>query len=156
MHLNKILIFVAIVSVVLLSCSGNRIFDEVVSLPEDEWKAEEVKNFTVPVNDTINAFDVWVHIRNSHTYAYSNLWLFVKTTAPSGVSMTDTIELFLADPSGKWLGSGLGSVNSMLLPYRTNIKFPQRGIYTFEFKQGMRQEELKGIMDVGLRIDKRK
>jgi gliding motility-associated lipoprotein GldH len=70
--------------------------------------------------------------------------------------MTDTIEFFLADPTGKWLGSGLGSVNSMLLPYRTNIKFPQRGIYTFEFKQGMRQEELKGIMDVGLRIDKRK
>ena len=144
--------FLAFLSIVIHGCSQNRLFDEVQKIPHTGWAASDSKKFTVSVSDTSQAYDIFLHIRNSTSYNYSNLWLFVKTSAPNGDHITDTLEFFLADPSGHWLGKGLGSINSMLIPYKQNIRFPFRGIYTFEFQQAMRKEVLSGIMDIGLRV----
>lgn len=152
--MRKLHMIFLVLAVVVTSCSNNKVFDEVVGIPNDEWESSNKLEFTIPINDTSNAFDILVHIRNANEYEYSNLWMFISTQAPNGESMVDTVEFFLADPSGKWLGTGLGSVNSMLIPYKSNIRFPNRGIYQFELKHGMRKEALSGIMDVGIRIDK--
>jgi gliding motility-associated lipoprotein GldH len=137
-----------------VACSNHKVFDEVLSVQNNEWNSSNKLEFTVPINDTASAFDISIHVRNSNDYEYSNLWLFIATEAPTGISMVDTVEFFLAEPSGKWLGTGLGAVNSMLIPYKSNIRFPNRGIYHFELKHAMRQEQLLGIMDIGIRIDK--
>jgi len=136
----------------LLSCSRNRIFDEVQKIPNPGWEKTDSKSFTISINDTTNSYDIFLHLRNKTTYEKSNLWLFVKTSAPNGDQITDTLEFFLAEPDGRWLGSGLGSINSMLIPYKLNIRFPYRGIYIFEFKQAMRVDVLEGIIDIGLRV----
>lgn len=141
--------------ILAVACGGNVMYDEVQSVNERGWGAEDHLRFTVPVNDTSKVFDILFHTRNASTYEYSNLWLFVSTSAPNGVSMTDTVEFILAEPSGKWLGKGLGAVNSILLPYKLNIKFPARGVYTFDIKQAMRQNKLNGIMDLGIRVEER-
>jgi gliding motility-associated lipoprotein GldH len=138
----------------LLSCSNNRIFDEVQKIPNSGWEKTDSKSFTISINDTTNSYDIFLHLRNQKTYDKSNLWLFVKTSAPNGDQITDTLEFFLAEPDGRWLGSGLGSINSMLIPYKLNIRFPYRGIYIFEFKQAMRVDVLEGIIDIGLRVQK--
>ncbi len=140
----------------LFSCTQEKVFDEVKPIPKTGWEDKEKVMFTVPVTDTSLVYDIWVHVRNSTDYEFSNLWMFINTVAPNGDSMTDTVEFILADPSGKWLGSGLGAINSMLVSYKNNIRFPFRGIYTFEFKQAMRREQLSGILDVGMRIEERK
>lgn len=152
--MRKLHLIFLLLAIIFVTCSNHKVFDEVRGIPNDEWHLANKLEFTVPINDTSAAFDILVHIRNANEYEYSNLWMFISTTAPNGESMTDTVEFFLAAPSGKWLGSGLGSVNSMLIPYKSNIRFPFRGIYQFELKQGMRKETLPGIMDVGIRINK--
>jgi gliding motility-associated lipoprotein GldH len=35
---------------------------------------------------------------------------------------------------------------------RRGLRFPQKGKYIFEFEQAMREPELEGVMDIGLRI----
>lgn len=152
--MRKLHYFLLMLVVLTAACSQNKIFDEVITIPNEQWNVSNSMKFTWPVNDTAGAYNIMVHIRNSYDYEYSNLWMFIKTEAPNGISMIDTVEFFLADPSGKWLGTGLGSVNSMLIPYKQNIRFPNRGIYNMELKHAMRREKLEGIMDIGLRIDK--
>jgi gliding motility-associated lipoprotein GldH len=78
--------------------------------------------------------------------------LFITTSSPGNETVHDTIEFILSDAEGHWLGKGLGSVNSMLVPYKRNIKFHYMGIYTFGIQQGMRQDDLRGIVDIGMRI----
>lgn len=143
---------IILISLFILSCNSNIIFDDIQKISSSGWKQDDLITFRVPVNDTTPAYNIYLHLRNTNNYEYSNLWLFITTIAPNGENMRDTTEFFLADPSGEWLGKGLGSVNTMLVPYKTNIRFPYRGIYTFEIQQGMRKEVLENILDIGIRI----
>jgi len=65
----------------------------------------------------------------------------------------DTVDIILADENGNWLGRGAASVFTMKYPYRTFVRFPVRGIYTFDIEQAMRVQDLKYISDIGLRIE---
>jgi len=150
----KLLLLLAVIALGM-ACSESRIYDNLETFEEDIWNANDIIRFDVAVNDTALAYDLLVHLRNTGDYQYSNLWLFVETKAPSGAVMRDTVEFILADNSGVWLGNGISSVKSMLVPYKLNIRFPYRGIYTFGFQQGMRDEELSGIKNIGLRIQER-
>lgn len=145
-------LFISVFTVTVSCISSDILFDEVKKIEPEGWNVNEEKSFLVAVNDTTASYNIYLHVRNNTSYEYSNLWMFIKTTAPGGQSITDTVEFYLADDSGNWLGRGLGSINTMLLPYKANIKFPNRGIYTFNIKQGMRKEKLSDILDVGIRI----
>lgn len=149
-------IIVVLVAICLASCSDSRIYDEVQKLPSDEWELSNNLEFFVNVSDTLAAYDILMHIRNNNSYSYSNLWMFVETTSPNGAIMRDTVEFYLADNSGRWLGKGIGSINSMLVPYKMNIRFPYRGIYQINVQQAMRTEVLRGIKDIGVQVQERK
>jgi gliding motility-associated lipoprotein GldH len=139
--------------VFLFSCGQNQVFDEVVAVPREGWTTSDTLSFNVAISDTSAIYDVLLHIRNEKTYGYSNLWLFIETTAPNGNTIRDTLEVILADDQGEWLGRGIGNVNTLLLPYITQVKFKYRGIYTFSIVQGMRDTMLENILNIGLRID---
>jgi gliding motility-associated lipoprotein GldH len=97
---------------------------------------------------------LFVNIRNLGTYPYSNIYLFLTIGAPDGKLLTDTVEFTLADPSGRWTGSGIGGLHDNQILYKSSVYFPRKGIYTFRIKQGMRDNVLPGIRDVGIRIEK--
>jgi gliding motility-associated lipoprotein GldH len=109
---------------------------------------------TVP--DSTKIYNLYLNVRNEGRYGYSNLWLFVKIVPPKGKVLNDTIELSLANPEGKWLGSGLGDIYDMKYPYKQTTIFPSAGYYRFEVRQGMRTEDgiLRGIRDFGITLDK--
>ena len=65
----------------------------------------------------------------------------------------DTLQYILAKPNGEWLGNGFGSVKEILLQYKNNYLFPNNGKYQIEIKHGMRADELKGMEDIGIKIE---
>jgi gliding motility-associated lipoprotein GldH len=109
--------------------------------------------YTVPIQDTVNPYNVFVNIRNSDGYDFSNLYLFIDITAPNNATERDTINCVLADNAGKWLGQGLGDIwdNKILFKYNTRFR---KGDYKFKLTQAMRVDKLPEIMDVGLRIER--
>lgn len=78
----------------------------------------------------------------------------MKTTFPGGQFAMDTIECTLAEADGKWTGSGMGRVRFNRFLFQKDIRFRHGGTYEFTFEQAMRITELKGISDIGIRIDK--
>ena len=60
----------------------------------------------------------------------------------------------MADASGKWFGSGLGDILDNPILFKRNLQFPAAGDYQFEIQHAMRQDTVKEIYDVGLRISK--
>lgn len=97
---------------------------------------------------------MYVNLRNSVDYSYSNIWLFLTIKPPKGQTVADTVEFVLADPSGKWFGNGYGKLRDNKLLYRRNVYFPATGVYTITVQHGMRTETLEGIYDVGIRLEK--
>ncbi len=83
--------------------------------------------FDVPVTDTQNFYTIYLQVRNDGRYEYSNLWLFITTSSPTGAVMQDTVECVLAAPDGRWLGRGSGGRFSLEIPYRYQVRFSLRG-----------------------------
>jgi gliding motility-associated lipoprotein GldH len=138
----------------LSGCVSPALYDNNKSLPDDVWKSDQVIRFDVKLEDTTSICKFYLNFRHTTNYRYANLFLFINTTFPDGREARDTVECILADPSGKWLGKGISNIRDNQVLLRRGIRFPQVGTYVFEFEQAMREPELEGIMDVGLRIVK--
>lgn len=138
----------------LASCNSNVVFTDSQKMSGETWKLMDIPTFKVPVTDTINSNNVIFTIRNGSAYPFRNIFLFVSTTSPDGKKLTDTLQYNLADEKGKWVGKGFGDVHEVNLPYKSNVYFPRKGLYEFKIQHGMRVENLKGIYDIGLRIEK--
>lgn len=144
----------AIMLVFISSCDSTRVYEEYHSIPEPGWHKDSVSVFEVLITDTLQNHNLLVNVRNSISYKYSNLWLFIEIEQPGGTFANDTFELSLADPMGKWLGEGFGGLKTRQVVYRRNVYFPRRGTYSIQIRQGMREEILEGINDIGFRVEK--
>ena len=144
----------SVISVFFISCDKNRVFEENTEIPGNVWKMENRLKFEVNITDTVSSHNFYINIRNSDSYPYSNLFLFVTTRFPNGKFARDTVECTLADESGKWLGDGLGDLWDNKILFKQGARFPLAGKYEFEFEQAMRVEDLPLIVDAGLRIEK--
>jgi gliding motility-associated lipoprotein GldH len=138
----------------LISCDRKRVFESYKELDSKGWNKDSIVVFNVAISDTIKNHNLLVNIRNKGTYPYSNIYLFMTIGAPDGTSRTDTVEFTLAEPSGRWKGSGIGGLHDNQILYRNSVSFPKKGMYKFEIKQGMRDNVLPGIRDVGIRVEK--
>ncbi len=136
------------------SCSNKDIFFQYYSLPPEGWSKDSVLVFDVPISDTTANYNVYIYIRNGNNYPYQNFWFFTTKTSPDELSESDTIECYLADQQGKWLGSGAGAVFEMPVLFEKNIRFNKSGTYRYSITQGMREDVLVGIQDIGLRVEK--
>jgi gliding motility-associated lipoprotein GldH len=151
---NLILFFLAFLVIILVSCDSKRFFEENKSLDNGVWMNTNSPSFTVNIADTVARYDLYLNVRNDGVYPYSNLYLFINTTLPGGKIATDTVECQLADPDGKWRGSGFGSLKFNRFLFQKGMIFPRKGVYRFVLEQAMRVKMLKGIRDVGIRIEK--
>jgi gliding motility-associated lipoprotein GldH len=145
---------VALAAILLISCDPNRVFEKNIRIPEGTWDRNNPVRFEVVVEDTITPHNLYINVRNTGMYPVSNLYLFVTTTAPSGHTIKDTVQVILADERGKWLGKGLGDIWDNQKLYKKQVRFAQKGKYIFEYEQAMRLEKLPFILDVGLRVER--
>jgi len=152
--ISKLIIFF-LVGIIETACVHHETFLEYKTLPPQGWNKDSVLTFQVNITDTSSLYNVYINIRNRGEYPYQNLWLFLNIQPPhSTLPIKDTIECYLADIHGKWLGSGVGNVFEMPVLYKQNECFKQSGTYTFQIIQGMRNEVLPGISNVGLKVEK--
>ena len=75
------------------------------------------------------------------------MWLFVDNNRHR-----DTIEFYLADDRGQWLGEKQHGFIEMPVLLEENIHFPDSGTYHIEIQHGMRDSLLRGVSDIGLEI----
>ncbi len=124
------------------------------------WERGFAPEFTFDVVDTVSKHDLFIDIRHTGDYRFSDLYLFVDLRGPDNRHMRDTVECLLADPTGRWYGKGLGFIFAdryeAHVLYRLGNRFPRAGRYTMRLEQAMRTEELPGVIDVGVSVERSK
>ena len=162
MKTNKVnyIVFV-FVAFSIISCDSKREFDSFVSMHNGFWKQSNAVLFHFNVNDTINKKKLFLNVRNNQNYNFSNLFLIASLNFPNGKKIVDTLEYAMADNSGHFLGKGITAIKESKLFYKENIVFPVSGKYSVSITHAMRKngeingiENLKGITEVGFRIEK--
>lgn len=155
--------FVSILAAFLVftSCDTNGVFDQYTSLSGNVWSLDEPVEFEFQVNDTLSRNNLFINIRNNNDYGFSNLFLITHLNFPDGKKVVDTLEYEMTDKSGQFLGQGLSERKENKLFYKEGSIFPTSGNYKLTIQQAMRRngavagiQELKGITDVGFRIEK--
>lgn len=153
---SLILLFILFI---LMACGNSLVFSEYQSTDNGTWSREDAKEFSFSEPDTISPYNLFIHIRNDNSYAFSNLFLIADLTFPDGKIIRDTLEYEMANPDGTWLGKGYGSIKENKLWYKENIVFPVTGVYTLRLSHAMRENGsvegvtmLEGITDVGFEI----
>ena len=144
-----------LISFFAISCNRNDVFFEYKTVWPEGWNKDSSLVYTVNITDTVAKYDIYINTRNRGEYPHQNLWLFISKWNPDSTLSKDSIDFYLADQRGKWLGSGIGQAFEMHVLYLENVSFPQAGNYVFSLKHGMRDSLLVGLNDVGLRIEKK-
>lgn len=159
--MNKILVFF-LLAVLCASCDSHTVFSETKAL-NGQWGEQEVVEFKLPELDSLKEYNLFVNVRNSNEYKYNNLFLIVSMNFPHGKTIIDTLEYRMANPDGSWKGQGIGDVKENKLWYKELVQFSEKGNYTIEIAQAMRNngevegvKKLEGITDVGFSIEEAK
>jgi gliding motility-associated lipoprotein GldH len=135
-------------------CETNTVYEKNIRLQGAEWNYMEKPEFSVDIDDTAATYAVYVNIRFEAEYNYSNLFFMVNGMSPDGKQQQQRIECELFDKDGLPLGKGLGDLFFIRYKIPRFTKFRTPGTYHFMFEQNMRIDHLKGIHDIGLRIEK--
>jgi gliding motility-associated lipoprotein GldH len=157
MRINIIVIsFAAFIGLLFLivSCDPSRVYEEYKKIPDYNWEIKAPLEFQVNITDTLHPHHVYLNIRHTGYYRFSNIYLFIDSWLPDGSYSRDTAEIILASPDGKWKGDGLGDIWDNRVLFKKDVIFPMSGTYRFRLTQAMRVNPLKGVMDAGIRIEK--
>tara|TARA_B110000091_G_scaffold200681_1_gene231621 strand:- start:3401 stop:3901 length:501 start_codon:yes stop_codon:yes gene_type:complete len=160
--INKFLSLL-IILLVAFSCTSEPVFTKYKSVPNSSWTLNEKVGFNFSIIDTVAKRNLFIHIRSNKEYKYSNLFLITELVFPNKTRVIDTLEYKMADPNGKFLGTGFTEIKENKLFYKEEKVFPFSGEYSFNVRQAMRKngfsegiKTLEGITDVGFSIEKTK
>ena len=91
-------------------------------------------------------------IRHTPEYAFSNLFVLIHQQGPDKKRYTFRKEVKLAKPDGKWTGKSSGSLYNNQTIIHNDYQFPDTGLYIVSIEQHMRENPLKEITDIGLKV----
>ena len=139
----------------LISCSDeNIIFNDYVDIENTQLSFKDTIIFQTSILDTINLHNVFLQLRTSTDYKWSNMFIFSEINFPNSKTRTDTFEIILMDKKGHWKGNKSGIMVNYNYSLYKNIKFPIKGKYKFRFVQAMRDTVLEEVKNLGLKITK--
>lgn len=141
----------------VISCTNIDLFEKQAQIPAQQWFYNNVPQFTFHIDDTSSFYNVYVVLRHTDLYNYNNIWLRMGSKTPGDSIHFQNINLLLASDAKGWEGSGIDDIFEV----RKNISpgplsFKKSGDYTFSIAQIMRENPLKHILSVGIRVEKAK
>lgn len=127
------------------------------AIPKNAWTYNFKPSFTFEITDTVSAYQPYFLIRHTQAYPYCNIWVWVHVTMPGDtVVKKERVNITLAEPTGKWLGRGMGEIYDQQMPINLgdSLRFRKPGTYKIALEQNMRINPLPDVLHVGLRVEK--
>ena len=137
------------IAVCFTSCRNDIVYSQFCSIPSENWSVDEMAQFDYEIADTTASYRMLIFVRHTERYPYQNMWLFVEDE-----TLRDTIEFYLADDRGQWLGDKHHGFIEMPVLYEAERRFPHAGTYHMTIQHAMRDSVLRGVTDVGLEVVK--
>jgi gliding motility-associated lipoprotein GldH len=141
---------------ILFSCTTIDIYEKSVAIPGHEWKSGYRPSFEFNITDTSTLYNIFLVFRHTEKYSFNNIYINLYVKGP-GMDSTLKIQqdVLLATNEKGWMGTGMDDVyeHRSTLAARQPLK---AGTYTFTIEQIMREDPLREVLNVGLRLEKEK
>ncbi|MEP6614247.1 MAG: gliding motility lipoprotein GldH [Mucilaginibacter sp.] len=126
MKKGLILYFLLLSACLLLftGCSDrNAIIDQNAEVADHNWTYLNRFKFTFKIDDEKAAYNLYINLRVTGGYKYSNLFVLVSQSGPGIKDASKRFEMKLANKDGEWLGEGSGNLYSYQEPFLINHKW---------------------------------
>ena len=138
-----------------ISCIKIDQFEKTAQIPSREWFYNNTPHFTFHIADTSSLYNIYIVLRHTDSYNYNNIWLRLGTQFPGDFMLFQNINLMLASDAKGWEGTSMDDIFEVRKNIsRVPVAFKKAGDYTFSVSQIMRENPLKNIMNVGVRVEK--
>ncbi|HEY8400008.1 MAG TPA: gliding motility lipoprotein GldH [Cytophagaceae bacterium] len=146
----------ALLSLLIVSCDSNKIFDSITDLESGSWAQSNELEFQFLITDADVPYNIYYNVRYTDQYPYHNLYVNYTLTDTTGKEIEKALQnMDLFNPkTGVPYGSGIGNNFDYTILALKDYKFPSPGTYIFKTQQYMRQEELEGLAAFGVRVEK--
>ncbi|UOG74070.1 gliding motility lipoprotein GldH [Hymenobacter tibetensis] len=143
-------------TLLLTACDQNQVYEKNIDFDKYTWSVRQKPAFTFDIADTTQRYDVYFNIRNASDYGYYNLYVKHTLTDPANKQVSQLLhQMLLMDAqTGEPRGKGTGDIYDHQFLALPNQKFQRAGTYKIVLEQYMRQDQLPGLMAVGVRVAK--
>ncbi|HAI76190.1 MAG TPA: gliding motility lipoprotein GldH [Microscillaceae bacterium] len=143
---------------ILAACNSSVVVEKHVTLTQGQWNLQQVPAFEFTIQDTNATYQVDYIIENTLDYPFYNLYVRYECFDPSGKIVASQLQhvLLFEEKSGKPIGKPDWKAKNFTadLVAIPALKFKTPGKHTFKLTQYMRQNPLKAVNKVGIRIQK--
>jgi len=150
--------FLAFLSVILIiSCDSGRVYENYSEFPDRTWKTPEKVRFEFAIPDTTLTYSLYYDIRNTIDYPFARIFVMYQLVDSSNNELTAKLlnnDLFDQKTGRPFGDSGLGDIYDHRFTLVDHYRFNRPGTYAVTLSQFMRQDTLKGILAVGVRVEK--
>lgn len=143
---------------VLAACSSSVVAEKHLALTQGQWDLQQVPSFEFTIQDTSATYQVDYIIETTLDYPFYNLYAKYECLDPSGKLTASQLQhiLLFEEKSGKPIGkpdwrAKYFTADLVAIPA---LKFKTQGKHTFRLTHYMRQNPLKGIQKIGIRVQK--
>jgi gliding motility-associated lipoprotein GldH len=144
----------------LQACTRIDLYERVADMPAQTWPGSFKPIFTFDIKDTTAPYQLFLILRHNNKYNYNNIWLNVYRKTPGGQVSKVPYELQLATNERGWLAEGMDDLYEHRIPLtppaNDSFYFNKPGPYTFTIEQIMREDPLQNVLNVGLRLERKK
>jgi gliding motility-associated lipoprotein GldH len=133
------------------------VFEKDVAVPGQQWenRFRPTIDFIIQPQDTAYLYNVYLVLRHTDAYNYNNIWIKGTVREPGdSTARSQRYDLLLATNDKGWLGSGMDDIYEHRIQIQQQTKFKKPGTYSFMLEQVMREDPLKHVLNVGVRVEK--
>ncbi len=151
----KKFLLIILFSLFFISCAKIGVFEKTEPIPAQSWFYNYKPSFNFTITDTTAGYNIYLVLRHTDAYNYNNIWLTLGSQAPNDSMRFQNINIELGNDAKGWEGTGMDDIFEI----RKNITpgplpFKKAGNYTFTIAQIMRENPLRHILNVGIRVEK--
>src|SRR5258705_11337518 len=137
----------------LSTCTTVDLYEKTVSLPNHEWKSDNKPEFNFTITDTTSHYQAFFVIRHTEKYSYKNIWITLYSQPPGDTLHKALYEIQLATNEKGWLATGMDDIYEHREKLTQPVKL-KAGTYKLILENIMREDPLKEVLNVGIRIEK--
>lgn len=141
-------------ALLLTACTDGTVFDRYAHTPHGGWDRAEALTFDVDSLPQDGLYGMELGLRADTDYPFMSITVIVDCEAwPSRTWWHDTLQCQLVDDKGNTLGRGIS--NYQYAFHIADRHWRQGDSLHIAVRHHMRREVLRGINDIGIKIDKK-
>jgi gliding motility-associated lipoprotein GldH len=124
-------------------------------MPGHEWSINNPVKGSFEISDTVSEYNIFLVLRHTDAYRYNNIWVQVDLKSPTDSFYSQKLDLSLGSDAAGWEGTGMNDIWEVRKRLTANAqRFRTPGKYEYRLIQIMREDPLRHVMAVGLRVQK--